>query len=195
MLIITYGNPAICSIHWQASMACYYTIYEHPLRKISQKEIEEIIETVQEGRERTIYVNVHMEHLDSPPDIINNKAYTMVNIRHMRPHHRKMEYNMMLFRHTLDSLHFLRTCEKQGILKSEVDMIEKGVWNKSGIVGEKLRRIGKRVLDHILVKLSIKYLDPDYIWKTGEHKGMSTIARFTHRWNRDISYATSHITV
>lgn len=174
MLTVVFGyNGSTMVMPYLAPGACHYTTVEIRKTTVCGEEdypkIEEFLEQKDPELHMCLVQHLRVPSFDSS-EVVNGIAYTCVGLQFITP---PKKYKWMHLRHTLSSLRKLRNYSE--IPSSLLDHMEQNVWNHLGSMRLPLQRVVDKLVLHISLEVAEKLYHPDYIWRTGPHKGKKTM--------------------
>lgn len=174
MLSVSFGyNGSTILLPYLASGACHYTTVAIRETTVSKETDLPAIEEFLEKQDRSLYIglvyNLRVPAMDSP-DVLNGIAYTCIGLQFIDP---PKKYRWMHLRHTLSSLQKLR--EYSEIPSFLLDYIETKIWKHLGSMKQPVCRVLNKLILHVSLEVAEKLYHPDYVWKTGPHKGKKTM--------------------
>ena len=174
MLTVVFGyNGSTMIMPYLAPGACHYTTVEIRKTIVCEEadypKIYDFLEQKDPDLHMCLIKNLRVHGYDAP-EVANGIAYTCVGIQFIDP---PKKYKWMHLRHTLSSLQKLRKYSE--IPSSLIDIFEKAVWTHLGPMRKFLLRVLDKLILHVSLEVAEKLYHPDYIWRTGPHKGKKTM--------------------
>lgn len=173
---------------------CLYGInHNHPVKYITNTELSSYMDDENNLDPKYVYWvsgPYRIPEFDSPPNILNRYAYIHIQLSPVKPQNKAEAW-----KHMSASLRILDTIRHKGGMDEEVIVrLERIVWDTSEVLDD-VKSICKNLLHRMVLRMAEKMYDPDYIWRTGWRKGMTTIEAFRPQFERHVRDAHAPATV
>jgi len=158
------------------SAVCFYSTIDYYIPQLTK--MEDIKSHLMNGlpvpdNMYRICSHIRAPEYDSDISIRNRFAYTSIHLVRVYP-----KTKQAIWRYMSCSIDILRYLKNNHNLQPELlEWIEKCIW-LNPFVRYKARHICRQIMPHILINISEKIYDPDYIWRTGDRNGQTTLEIF-----------------
>jgi hypothetical protein len=152
---------------------CFYGFTDTiPFTSMTQKEMATymIDGEFDEKYQYPIYGPKRIQIFDSPETIQNRYAYAQIFLSPVKPTNRLDAW--MYLTSSLKIIDFMK--HEGGISDEVLAVLERVIWSTCDIT-KHVKRIYRKIFNHIIYKIAVKVYEPDYVWSTGRRKGMTTI--------------------
>ena len=127
---------------------------------------------------------------DSPPNILNRYAYIHIQLYPIKPKN-KIES----WKHMSSSLKIIDTLRQKGEMNEKViDKLERIIWDTSDVLQD-IKKMCRNLLHKFVLSIAERVYDPDYVWRTGSRKGMTTLEILKPQFEKHLRDAHAPATV
>lgn len=187
MILIRFGIPGKYWLPWLCPATCAYYFSPFEYQNALSCTMGELDEFEQQCKQHhfsfVIARNLRVGSFDATGRVSNRFAHTYIILTY-EPKRCSRKEQWRMFHYNLKAISFLHG--RNDISTDVVRRIESMVWKNCGDLHRTFVRATKRMIRHIVPKLSGKMLAPDYVWRTGTNAGRTTMSILSERWNHRI---------